>query len=117
MAEAAGRVRDGVTTVLLSTVRAATAARADAMLRAVENGDGPDGVDADQALTARDALHDLRAAARAQAEGASYPIREAGARNAAVAEAQALALTSLARCGVTGRRAASSSMTPGAAFR
>lgn len=107
VAEAARRVRDGVTAVLLAAAKASTVARAEGVLRAVENGDGLDGTTADHALTARDALHDLRAAARAQAEGSSYPINAAGTRNAAVAEAQALALTTLARCGVTGHRAAS----------
>lgn len=107
VAEAAGRVREGVTAVLLAAAKASTVARAEAVLRSVETGEGPDGVTADHALAARDALHDLRAAARAQAEGSSYPIRAAGARNVAVAEAQALVLTTLAQCGVTGRRATS----------
>jgi hypothetical protein len=107
VAEAASRVREGVTAVLLAAAKASTVARADAVLRSVEKGDGPDGITADHALAARDALHDLRAAARAQAEGGSYPISAAGARNIAVAEAQALALTTLAQCGVTDRRATS----------
>lgn len=107
VAELAARVREGTDAVLLRAAQAARVERANGVLRAIENGQGPGGTDLDDATAARDALHDLRMAARAQAEGGSYPISAAGARSTAVAEAQARALTNLARCGVVGRRATS----------
>jgi len=105
VAEVAGRVRERAEDVLLCAAKAVWVERAEALLRAIENGEGPAGSDIDHATAARDALHDLRTAARDQAEEGSHPIRAAGARNAAVADAWTRALTTLARCGITDRPA------------
>lgn len=94
VAEAANLVQAGVANVVLCAIRAEIVEYARARLR---NAD-----DVDEASAALDALSDLRSAARARAEGGTYPIREAGARSRAVAEAQAGALLALSRCGITG---------------